>query len=143
MRQADDELYAALLERLREGKSTCCCCDDLESQSHSKCLKKPQPRKCRRKEPQVKCDYHLLMDRVLDPKSAEGQRSNWKQCRMLCWSNPVSGAWSRDDVMTLAANTHQPVLVSTAEDERPSLQPLPNLDGLLRCYRIQDVRRYT
>ena len=128
MRQADDELYAALLERLRDGKSTCCCCDDLESQSHSKCLKKPQPRKCRRKEPQVKCDYHLLMDRVLDPKSAEGQCSNWKECRMLCWSNPVSGAWSRDEVMTLAANTHQPVLVSTAKDERPSLQPLPNSD---------------
>ena len=99
------------------GNCSCCCCDDQDNPSHSRCKKKPQSRKCKRESGDDTCDYHLLMERVLDPKAANGERDNWRDSRMLCSSNPVSAAWSRDDIMSLAARTRQPVLVSVADDE--------------------------
>ena len=107
-----------LLERLRNGSCSCCCCDDQDNPSHSRCKKKPQSRKCKRETGDDTCDHHMLMERVLDPKAANGQRDKWRDSRMLCCSNPVSAAWSRDDIMSLAARTRQPVLVSVADDER-------------------------
>jgi hypothetical protein len=78
MRQANDKQYGALLERLRNGHCSCCCCDDQDNPSHSRCKKKPQSRKCKRGSGNDTCDYHLLMERVLDPKTANGERDKWR-----------------------------------------------------------------
>lgn len=117
MRQVDDPTYGMLLERLRLGKATCCCCDKLPRKTVSRAARAlqnlPAPPVCLRASP---CDYHLLHSRVLDRHNPETQSTSWNTARIISHSNPVAAAWNRDATCQHAADTGHPILVSMAED---------------------------
>ena len=119
MRQRHDPAHGALLDRLRAGKSTCCCRDALDLSvrgAERQAIRADAPVTCTRAE---RCDYHTVMSRCLHPASAEAQDPKWKSARLITHSNPVSAAWNRDVAAAHAAQTGQPILVSVAQDERP------------------------
>ena len=119
MRHMHDPAYGQLLERLRNGKSTCCCCDRLPASRGKAAVnlhKLEAPALCLRQPP---CDYHVLYSRVLTRDDPEAKLSQWNSARIITHSNPVAAAWNRDAVCQLAAKTGQPVLVSMAEDSLP------------------------
>ena len=132
MRQREDPTYGALLDRLRLGKSTCCCQHGLDASKRGAvraCLRNEAPSVCKWQRetsdeyetPQIvdQCDYHTLSSRCLSESSAEAHDPKWKQARLVTHSNPVSAAWNRDCAADFASQTNQPILVSVAHDKAP------------------------
>ena len=124
MRCMADPAYGRLLERLRHGKSTCCCADHLHARRGRAAVKAynaEAPLECQRDE---FCDYHTLCSRVLDGSSDMKQRK-WQTARIITHSNPVAAALNREAVAQLAAESREPIFVSLAEDSLPTkLDPL-------------------
>jgi len=57
------------------------------------------------------------MRRVLSLDGNESKHAKWKNARFLAQSNPVTAPWSRDDVLSFAVKSKQPVFMVPAVDE--------------------------
>jgi len=151
MRQRDDPAFGQLLDRLRVGKSTCCCRHGLDLSKRGVArgaVRKEAPVTCRWQRttldefdiPKVvgQCDYHTLASRCLHEASDEAQDERWKSARLITHSNPVSAAWNRDRAVDLASRTAQPILIAVAHDSVPKCDAPLTVKQKRRLFRLPD-----